>query len=215
MQPYFAPHIAYFQMIKCVDKFIFYDDVNFIKRGWINRNKITVNGKEKLFTIPLKEKSQFKKINEIDVDWESKLMSTFIKTLDMSYGKFKNKNKVIDIVQNIFDTKAVKISELSAESVVQFSKYLGLDSEFKFSSKCNYDKTDCRVKNLVSICKKESCYNYINSIGGKKLYNKDDFENLGINLSFISGRSSLSIIDVCMRYDVDHIREIMEDFCLV
>ena len=58
MQPYFLPYIGYFQLIKAVDKFVVYDDVNFIKRGWINRNNILVNGKAQLFTISLNRASQ-------------------------------------------------------------------------------------------------------------------------------------------------------------
>ena len=53
MQPYFMPYIGYFQLIKIVDKFIFYDDVTFIKQGWINRNRILINNQAKMFSIPL------------------------------------------------------------------------------------------------------------------------------------------------------------------
>jgi hypothetical protein len=68
MQPYIFPYIGYFQLIKAVDKFVLYDDVNFINKGWINRNRILSNGKDLLFTIPLKDASQNKLINEIDVN---------------------------------------------------------------------------------------------------------------------------------------------------
>ena len=67
MQPYIFPYLGYFQLIKSVDKFIFYDDVNFIKKGWINRNKILINGKESIITFPLIKASQNKLINEIDL----------------------------------------------------------------------------------------------------------------------------------------------------
>ena len=80
MQPYFSPHIGYFQLIDSVDFFVFYDDVNFIKRGWINRNYITVNKELQRFTIPLKNPSQNKKINQIEVNWNSKEMNKLIKT---------------------------------------------------------------------------------------------------------------------------------------
>ena len=52
MQPYIFPYLGYFQLVNCVDTFVFYDDVNFIKRGWINRNKILINGKEVLLSFP-------------------------------------------------------------------------------------------------------------------------------------------------------------------
>ena len=64
MQPYFFPYIGYFQLINAVDKFVFYDDVNFIKGGWINRNRILVNGEIKFFTVPITGVSSFKKTKE-------------------------------------------------------------------------------------------------------------------------------------------------------
>ena len=60
MQPYFMPYIGYFQLINAVDKFVVYDDVNFIKKGWISRNNILVNGKSYLFSVPLQNMSQNK-----------------------------------------------------------------------------------------------------------------------------------------------------------
>nr|WP_310590339.1 WbqC family protein [Dyadobacter sp. NIV53] len=67
MQPYIFPYIGYFQLINAVDKFIIYDDVNFINKGWINRNNILVSGQAHLFTIPLKDASQNKLIHEVEL----------------------------------------------------------------------------------------------------------------------------------------------------
>ena len=65
MQPYLFPYIGYFQLVAAVDKFVFYDDVNYIKRGWINRNRILINCNPAYFTVQLKETGQNKLINEI------------------------------------------------------------------------------------------------------------------------------------------------------
>jgi hypothetical protein len=73
MQPYLFPYIGYFQMINTVDHFVFYDDVNFINRGWINRNRILVNGKDTFITVPLIKASQNKKINEINLFFDEKM----------------------------------------------------------------------------------------------------------------------------------------------
>ncbi len=64
MQPYFFPYIGYFQLINAVDTFVIYDDVNYIKKGWINRNKILLNGKEKRINLQIAGASQNKLINE-------------------------------------------------------------------------------------------------------------------------------------------------------
>lgn len=72
IQPYLFPYIGYFQLINAVDKFIMYDDVNYIQRGWINRNRILINGRAQFFTLPCSKSSQNKLINEIFVDLEHK-----------------------------------------------------------------------------------------------------------------------------------------------
>ena len=64
MQPYFFPYLGYYQLIKAVDKFVIYDDVNFIKGGWINRNKILLNGTAFMVNVPMQGASSFKKIND-------------------------------------------------------------------------------------------------------------------------------------------------------
>ena len=54
MQPYFFPYIGYFQLMNTVDEFVIYDNIKYTKKGWINRNRILVNGKDSYITIPLK-----------------------------------------------------------------------------------------------------------------------------------------------------------------
>ncbi len=85
MQPYLFPYIGYFQLIHVVDRFVIFDDVNYINKGWINRNRILVNNAPYLFTIPLIEASQNKAINDIEVDgndpWRNKFMRTIARVI--------------------------------------------------------------------------------------------------------------------------------------
>ena len=69
MQPYLFPYLGYFQLINAVDAFVFYDDVNFIKRGWINRNRILVNNEDQLISIPLIKASQNKLIKDVQINY--------------------------------------------------------------------------------------------------------------------------------------------------
>lgn len=214
-QPYFAPYIGYFQLINAVDVFVSYDDVNFINRGWINRNKIMVANSEKTFTIPLKNRSQFKKINEIMIDWQNKDISKLVKTLQMNYSKAKYRDDVLDIVSKILDSKVDTISELALVSLQQFCNYLDIDTTFKVSSIERYEKTDDRVKNLVNICYAEGAHHYVNPIGGTKLYNKEEFRSHGIRLNFLEGSPSLSIIDVCMSIPKEEIKDKLTECRLI
>ena len=193
MQPYFSPHIGYFQLIDSVDLFVFYDDVNFIKRGWINRNYITINNELQMFTIPLKKSSQNKKINEVEVNWGSKEINKLIKTF---YYNLKDKSIAIKIIEEIAKSKPLTIADIAILSVELASKYLGLTTKFERSSSLNYQRYNNKVLNLVNICKLKNFTNYINAEGGREIYNKQEFLQHGINLEFIKGLSGLSILEI-------------------
>lgn len=214
-QPYFAPYLGYFQLINAVDVFVSYDDVNFITRGWIHRNKIKVGENEIFITIPLKEQSQHKKINEVAIDWSDRRISKFLKTINMAYNKSRNKEEVLSVLESILSPKPEFISDLAHSSLQAFCNYLNINTQIKTSSKQDYVKTNSRSGNLINICKKENLLHYINPIGGQDLYDKDEFKAQGVLLSFIQGSSSLSIIDVCMNYSKEEIENKLQDYKLI
>jgi len=214
-QPYFAPHLAYFKLINAVDIFVSYDDVNYITRGWINRNKIIVNGDEKMFTIPLRQQSQFKKINEIEIDWNNRDIAKLLKTLKFNYSKSPFVEETMQIVHNIFDKKPDLISTLALGSLKEFCKYLNIDTVIKESSVEKYTKTADRAQNLINICNSEGAQHYINPIGGTELYCKDEFKQHGLKLNFLDGSRGMSIIDVCMNTPKEEIQKQLEEYRLL
>tara|TARA_B100000287_G_C20638500_1_gene782621 strand:- start:1312 stop:1959 length:648 start_codon:yes stop_codon:yes gene_type:complete len=193
MQPYFFPHIGYFQLISAVELFIFYDDVNFIKRGWINRNYISINKQLKRFTVPVKKASRFKKINEVEIDWDSKDMNKLIKTFRLNFSK---RSKSREFIENIVDVRPFTISEAAILSIELSCKHLGISTKLEKSSKLNYKKQKDKVLNLVEICKLKKIKNYINAEGGQLIYSKKDFLDYGINLKFLKGLNSASILEI-------------------
>ncbi len=215
MQPYFCPYIGYFQLVSSVDRYVFYDDVNFIKGGWINRNRIISNKQEFLFTIPLSDASSFKLIKDTYINWKSKEVSKFINNVKLSYKKAPFFNEVFPMVEHFFDKRPNTISELAIDSVVTFSGYLGLNTEFRISSKEGYEKTGDKVRNIVNILECEGAAEYINPIGGQGIYTKEQFEAYGIRLNFLKGSGSLSIIDICMNHDKETIKQMLTEYTLV
>lgn len=204
MQPYFFPYIGYYQLINSVDKFIVYDNVSFIKRGWINRNKIYLNDSEYLFTIPLKNASRNRNINEHFVSDEFfKWKDDFYKTLNMSYGKNKNYSDIMDIIEKSLNYK--NISDITSSSLLLVSDYLDINTNFKKTSELE-NISSKKGERLIDICKIEKADTYINSIGGQELYLKDNFASKDINLLFLKCNDSkeyVSIIDLLMKYGKD------------
>lgn len=227
MQPYLFPYIGYFQLLNAVDKFIIFDDVNYINKGWVNRNRILVNNKEYLFTIPLKGASQNKLIFDIEVSTDEKWQGKFLKTIEMSYKKAPYYSEAYSIINETIYSSDHYISKLIAKSIVLICKYLGIKTEIVESSN-NYHNCDLRAEErIIYICRQEQAGHYINPIGGHELYSKDQFARAGIELSFLSTNivkypqfdnefiPNLSIIDVLMFNSAENIKNILSEYELV
>ena len=228
MQPYIFPYIGYFQLINEVDKFVFYDDVNYIKKGWINRNRILVNNEAKLFTAPVLKASQNRLINEIELGIEDKWFTQFYSTLEQNYKKAPNYESVLALIKTIFNQPHKTISDLATTSIIHISNHIGIATVFELSS-LNYAKTKGMDKadRLIEITKINDAQNYINPSGGKELYQKEYFLERGVNLLFIENKikpypqfntdfvGGLSIIDVLMFNDKKQIQTLLTAYDLV
>ncbi len=227
MQPYVFPYIGYFQLIKAVDKFVVYDDVAFINKGWINRNNILLGGKASMFTIPLIGASQNRLIREIEVDnltiWGKKML----KTLEQSYKKAPFFQEGFKIVEQVFSIEFANIAQLATTSLKETCKYLRINTEIVESS-IIYKNQNLKAQNrILDICLQEKAVHYINPIGGQTIYDKQLFADNKILLNFIKAKPVhykqfknefvpwLSMIDLLMFCSVDEIHEHLEKFELV
>ena len=229
MQPYFLPYIGYWQLLSAVDKFVIYDDVNFINRGWINRNQLLVQGKSSMFTIPLVESSQNKKINEIEIVdsvlWKHKLL----KTIRYNYAKAPYFEVVNRLMEQIILFNEFNLSRYISNSLDQIVNYLGFKVEIVFSSNLYNNQEFSGAERILDICKQEGATVYINPMGGHALYDKKDFMSQGIDLKFLrtntlnylqqqtQGTSfqfvpNLSILDILMNVEKSEIKEILNQF---
>ncbi|HEU5140600.1 MAG TPA: WbqC family protein, partial [Bacillales bacterium] len=101
MQTYLFPYIGYFQLIHSVDQFVIYDDVQYIKSGWINRNRILVNQKDFMFTLSLKKASSSLNINERYFSKNfGRERDRLLKTLKESYGQMDDYENVSTLLEN-------------------------------------------------------------------------------------------------------------------
>lgn len=227
MQPYLFPYIGYFQLIHAVDTFVFYDDVHFIKRGWINRNTLLVNNTKKRFTVPLHKASQNKRINEVELALTNAWLETFFKTLTQNYSKAPYFKKTYELVERVFASEHQTISGLAMESVTQVCTNLGIDTAFevssqKYSSTIDYERAD----RLIAITNQKEYRDYVNLAGGKDLYDTAYFESKGVRLGFIEHElvpypqfstafvSGLSIIDVLMFNSKAEVMKLLSNYIL-
>ncbi|MEK7432690.1 MAG: WbqC family protein [Cyanobacteriota bacterium] len=222
MQPYLFPYIGYFQLINSVDKFIFFDDVNFIKKGWINRNNLLLNNDSFLFTIPLIKPSQNKLINETYILDENAWKINLLKTIKTSYQKAPFFEIIFPVLENTFNSKMGKISDLAILSILTVCKYLNIEKKFDSSSKYNNKELKAQER-IIDLCLINKATEYINPIGGINLYNKNDFKKNEIELYFIKTKEikyiqfnknfipNLSIIDLLMFVEKSEIRKLLDE----
>ena len=227
MQPYFLPYIGYFQLLNAVDTFVLYDDVNFINRGWVNRNNLLLGGKPHLFTLPLVNASQNRLIHEVQVSQDTAWRKKTLKTFQQAYQKAPQFQVIFPLVEEIMYLEATDIADLIYQSLVILKVYLGIDTELIRSSRL-YNNAELKGQaRILDICKKEGATRYINPIGGQELYQKDLFQQEGIQLNFIKSTLHpypqfknafvpwLSMLDVLMFNEPATIRELLQDFELV
>lgn len=227
MQPYFIPYIGYWQLMNAVDKYIVYDDVNFIKGGWINRNRILVNGEPKYFNIPMLGASPHKLINEVEVNHNEKLKNKNMRVIEGAYQKAPYYNEVKDLLEKIMNGEQKSISDFILNSFKIINEYLEIDIELILSSTLN---KDCSLKGqdkVLSICELLGATEYYNAIGGQELYSFEEFKKHGIDLKFLETgkieykqfhnefQSNLSIIDVMMFNSKDKVKEFLNQYTLI
>ncbi|TAL65611.1 MAG: hypothetical protein EPN88_09405 [Bacteroidetes bacterium] len=226
MQPYIFPYIGYFQLINAVDKFIILDDVNFIMKGWINRNRILVNGRESLFSIPIKKASQNKFIYECELD-ENKWKDKFLKTIEHSYKKAPFYKSCIEVISSVILKDDTNLSNWLTFQIKTICCYLEINTDIVDSSRIYANNQLKAQEKIIDICKQEKAQIYVNAIGGKNLYNAKDFERSNIELYFLKSKAEnysqfnvefvpfLSIIDIMMFNNKENIKNQLKKYELI
>ena len=225
MQPYFFPYIGYWQLLAYVDRYVVYDDVNFIKRGWINRNNILLNGEGYMLTLPLDRASQNKKINEIVLVSDPAVRAKVVKTLELAYRRAPKYETIMPQIRSLI-INAGGIAELNIQSIRWVCNYLELNTEILVSSQLEKSNELKGQDKIIDIVQRLHGDVYVNAIGGKELYDKDVFQELGITLHFLSmgefsynqfGKTfipGLSIIDALMFCERGEIRDYLNCFTI-
>jgi hypothetical protein len=227
MQPYVFPYLGYFHLISAANFFIFYDDVNYIKQGWINRNRILINGKPFTFTIPVSNGSSFSLIKNVVPAFNEKWIDRFYKQTNQNYNKAPFYGEVVDIVMDVFHKKFDSIADLAIKSIENVFSYLQTPFHYAKSSVIA-PESRCmrRADRLAYITKSLGYRHYVNAAGGKKLYSKEEFAAMNVKLSFVEslplsykqGRNEfvpgLSVIDCLMFNDIEHVKKLFSCYKL-
>lgn len=221
MQPYWFPYLGYYQLIHAVDDFVIYDDVNYIKGGWINRNYVLSQGGKLLMTLGLHGASPNKLINEITVGARREKL---LKTIRQCYCKAPEYRNVFPLIEEIMMQQEDNLAKFLGYGLRRICDHLGLSSNWRISSDIKKDNTLRGQDKILAICETLGASHYINPMGGRELYSRDAFASRNIKLSFIHSRPgayrqlgnpfipNLSIIDVMMFNDRRQCRTLLEGY---
>lgn len=221
MQPYLFPYIGYFQLIYASDLFLLYDDVSYIKQGFINRNSILSPNGVTRFTVPVPGASSNKLISELEF---SEDVTKVLRTIAQSYSKAPFFNAVFPMIERIMTVEDRSIASICIQSYEAVFNYLGLAKRFMKTSNIAYDRSASARDRLITLCHQFEADCYINAPGGQVLYSKSDFSKNGVELRFIRslpiGYSqgtegfvpNLSIIDVLMNCSPEKVVSLLSQY---
>ena len=230
MQPYFIPFLGYFALINHVDQFILFDTPQYIRHGWIERNRILkLNGEPMYVKVSLLKHHRDTPICSISInntiDWKSKIFAQF--------GHYKNRapyfNNVVKLLEIIFKEEYTSIVDLNCKSLQTLCRYLDIKTPISIWSDMNLEIEPANAPDewALNISKVLKAKSYFNPPGGRSFFNNEKFSKAGIDLNFLEISSEpykqfgnnftpfLSIIDVLMFNDKDKVRAMLNSFILV
>lgn len=223
-QPYLFPYIGYWQLLNIANVFVLSDSMQYIKKGYINRNYILINGKRHRYTLEVLGVHSDTLINEIRVGNNA---TKILKSIFNAYKKAPYFEEIFPMLEQIFLNKEKNLAKYVGYSIERVARYLEMDTTFIYLNDLQ-GKTTLRAQDrTIDICKKLNADQYINSIGGQKLYSKEAFKAHGIKLNFIKTElieygqfhnefvPNLSIIDVLMFNSKEEIKEMLQKYVLI
>jgi hypothetical protein len=226
MQPYLFPYIGYYQLMHAVDRFVVADDVAFIKQGWINRNRLLINGAAAYFTVPVRHHHATTLIRDVEIHDgpQTRWRMTLLKTIANFYRRAPSFEAVFPIVERVIGGPFTRIADMARASLHEVCDYLRAPVSIVESSAAYGNAHLKGQERVIDTCRAEGATDYINAVGGRGLYSPEAFLAHGIRLHFLGTRPieyqqfsgpfvpSLSVIDVIMFNPREHARELLNRY---
>jgi len=241
MQPYFFPYIGYFHAIHAVDKYIIYENLDYIKDGWMNRNRVLIkNQSPSYLSVMVEGRSSNKKTNEIELNtsfnWRRKLLNKVF--FNYKGSPFFDESYLL--IEECINIDSDMLFMYNSKIVKKLAEYLELDTEIQYDNRhfltlekkiaagiIDDAKFEAKSKRVFEICKHENADVFVNAIGGRALYDKIQFKENGIDLYFVETEEieynqfsanfhpNLSIIDVLMHNGQDRTKDLLNNYKLI
>jgi WbqC-like protein len=187
LQPSYIPWRGYFDQIRRADLFIFYDDVQYDKHGWRNRNRIkTANGKRWL-TIPVHSSgvTQGIGIKDVLIDWSKPWAENHRKSLTAAYGRAPHFRDYLALIESIYSRHDEKIADFTIDITIRLARELGLQRT-RFMRSSEIQGVDGhKTERLVQILRMVGADHYLSGPSAREYLEQDRFDQAGISLEYM------------------------------
>jgi hypothetical protein len=227
MQPYFFPYIGYFQLMKAVDCFVFYDDAQYIKGGWVNRNRILRDGCAAWWTFPIDRDDYRLPIHQRRYARSPDQVRSLVGKLSGAYRDAPHVASTLALAADYLDDDHAVVSTFNQAHLADIARRLDIRCEFLVSSQLEQDRALAGEARVIDLCRRLGATRYLNSMGGSGLYDAAAFASAGIELGFVQPATTdypqlgqphvpfLSIIDVLMFNSVEQLRAMLDRYAIV
>lgn len=183
LQSNYIPWKGYFDMIAAVDEFILYDDMQYTRRDWRNRNKIKTPQGSNWITVPVKVKGRFdQKILDTEIDDAAPWIEDHWKAITLNYKKAPHFEEVFHLLNPIYQKGHTHLSDLNRDLITTVCGYLDIST--KVSSSSEYTLADGKTSRLVDLCKQAGASEYISGPAAKDYVEEDLFAKADIELTW-------------------------------
>lgn len=224
MQPYFFPYLGYFQLMAAVDHFVIYDDAQYMKGGWINRNRLLHEGTPHWWTRAIR-RDDFR-LPIMDRYYEDEGNAGFLMDrIRHYYRKAPYFSPVSSFIECLMATTEANVARFNETSLKAIAAHLGIRCSFSRASDLGLSQSSGEEK-VIRICERLAATRYVNASGGRSLYSSARFGSEGIELRFLQPQlqpypqpegtfvPGLSIVDVLMYNDAATVRQMLGSYAL-
>lgn len=227
MQPYFFPYIGYFQLMAACDHFVLHDDVQYIKGGWVNRNRVLLRGQPQWITLPVASAPHDLAINQRHYQLDDRSIVRILRRLEEAYRKAPHFEATIGLVREVLSFRSTNVAEFNRHLLQRVAKQLGINTPIVAASKCDIRPSLAGEARVIEICRQLGGSGYINPIGGAALYRRAAFRDHDLELWLLSSEvveypqfeaphvGSLSIVDVMMLNDPETVQRMLGQYRLI
>jgi hypothetical protein len=220
MQPYFMPYTGYFQLISAVDVFIIYDNIKYTKKGWINRNRMLLNGAASVFSLPLKSAPDSLDIRDREIAPVFR-GETLLARVRGAYRRAPFFESTYALLEHILGSEERNLFRFLESSIARTSEHLDIPTQIRRSSSVPIDHELRGQERVIAMCEAVGTDMYVNAIGGVELLSPGAFRAHGMELRFLNSQphqytqlgegfvGQLSILDVLMFNPLSRVQDLV------